>query len=103
MYFYSFSKKYVDVTQKKLSSLIVNDYSGGRIEIIDIMQPYTINYSQKQAGFITETTEEILRVPMHPNTIDIAKKLTKNLVVEGKDEVILADSSVKLMMKLHQS
>ena len=100
--FYSFSKRYVDVTQKKLSSLVVNDYSAGRMEIIDLMQPYTINYSQKQAGFITETTEEILSVPMNDQTKDIAKNLKKNLVVEGKDEVILADSSVKLMMKLHQ-
>ena len=100
--FYSFSKKYVNVTQKKLSSLVVNDYSGGKMEIIDLMQPYTINYSQKQAGFITKTTEEILRVPMDPYTKDVAKRLKKNLVVEGKSEVILADSSVKLMMKLHQ-
>jgi hypothetical protein len=30
------------------------------------------------------------------------KKLEKDLVVEGKDEVILADTPVKLMQKLHQ-
>tara|TARA_R100000935_G_C2841551_1_gene171355 strand:+ start:702 stop:1937 length:1236 start_codon:yes stop_codon:yes gene_type:complete len=100
--FYSFSKQYVNVTQKKLSSLVVNDYSDGKKEIVDLMQPYTINYTQKQAGFLTQTTEEILRVDSDPNTLDIIKKLKKNLVVEGKDEVILADSSVKLMMKLHQ-
>jgi hypothetical protein len=32
----------------------------------------------------------------------IVKKLEKDLVVEGKDEVILADTPVKLMQKLHQ-
>jgi hypothetical protein len=32
----------------------------------------------------------------------IVKKLERDLVVEGKDEVILADTPVKLMQKLHQ-
>jgi hypothetical protein len=39
---------------------------------------------------------------MDKATYDIAKRLQKNLVVEGKAEVILADTPVKLMMKLHQ-
>jgi len=30
------------------------------------------------------------------------RKLRKDLVVEGKDEVILADTAVKLMIKMHQ-
>jgi len=32
----------------------------------------------------------------------IVKKLERDLVVEGKEEVILADTPVKLMQKLHQ-
>ena len=32
----------------------------------------------------------------------LASKLQKNLVVEGNEDVILADTPVKLMMKLHQ-
>jgi hypothetical protein len=35
-------------------------------------------------------------------TYKVADLLKKSLVVEGKDEVILADTPVKLMMKLHQ-
>ena len=35
-------------------------------------------------------------------TYDITKKLKRYLVVEGEEEVILADTPVKLMMKLHQ-
>ena len=100
--FYSFCKSYVKVTQKKLSSLIVNDYSDGSEKILYRMKPYTINYSQKDAGFITETKEEILTVPMDKETKILAQKLKKNLVIEGKEEVILADTAVKLMMKLHQ-
>ena len=39
---------------------------------------------------------------MNPLTYNIAKKLQKDLVIEGREEVILADTPVKLMMKLHQ-
>jgi len=39
---------------------------------------------------------------MSEKTKMIVKKLEKDLVVEGKDEVILADTPVKLMQKLHQ-
>ena len=35
-------------------------------------------------------------------TYSLAARLKRDLVVEGKDEVILADTPVKLMMKLHQ-
>jgi hypothetical protein len=39
---------------------------------------------------------------MSEKTKMIVKKLERDLVVEGKDEVILADTPVKLMQKLHQ-
>jgi hypothetical protein len=39
---------------------------------------------------------------MTDRTKQIIKTLEKDLVVEGKDEVILADTPVKLMQKLHQ-
>ena len=35
-------------------------------------------------------------------TYSLTKKLQKDLVVEGSEETILADTPVKLMMKLHQ-
>ena len=66
------------------------------------MSHYTINYSQKEAGFEVDTREHILRVTLEDKTYALAKRLSKDLVVEGKDEVILADTAVKLMMKLHQ-
>jgi hypothetical protein len=39
---------------------------------------------------------------MSDTTYKVANKLKKDLVVEGKEEVILGDTSVKLMTKLHQ-
>jgi aspartate/glutamate racemase len=61
-----------------------------------------ITFTQNQAGFSTEIEEEVLYVDMTEKTKLIVKKLERDLVVEGKDEVILADTPVKLMQKLHQ-
>jgi SNF2 family DNA or RNA helicase len=100
--FYRFCDDYVDVTERKINGMNIRDYSKGKQSIIDIMKPYTISYSQKEAGFKVDTREHKLYVKMSDITYKIAEKLKKDLVVEGKDEVILGDTSVKLMMKLHQ-
>ena len=100
--FYKFSKDYVNVKQRKINGLYINDYHDGHIKIIAEMNRYTISYTQKQAGFKVDTREHTLIVKMNPITYKLAATLKKHLVVEGKEEVILADTSVKLMMKLHQ-
>lgn len=100
--FYRFCDKYVKVKTKMINGLSMNDYSNGLDTIVEAMKPHTINYTQKQAGFITKTTEEILEVELKESTYKLIKKLTRDLVVQGKEEVILADTPVKLMMKLHQ-
>ena len=100
--FYRFCDKYVAIKQRKINGLFVKDYSGGLETIIKAMEPYTINYTQQEAGFMAETKEEILEVEMKPITYAMIKKLKKDLVIEGKEEIILADTPVKLMMKVHQ-
>ena len=100
--FYRFCDRFVNVKQRKINGLFVNDYSGGRDTILTAMEPYTINYTQQEAGFMSETKEEILEVEMKESTYKLINKLKKNLVVEGKDEIILADTPVKLMTKVHQ-
>lgn len=100
--FYRFCDDHVNVTQRPINGLYIKDYSKGRATIMDAMQPYFISFSQKEAGFKVETTENIMHVKMSNITHNIARQLKKNLVVEGKQEVILADSPVKLMGKLHQ-
>ena len=66
------------------------------------MKPYTISYTQKQAGYKVQTKENVLTVPLLKSTYKLCKRLKKDLVIQGKDEVILADTGVKLMSKLHQ-
>ena len=100
--FYSFCKIYVKIKQRKINGLFVNDYSGGLDTILKEMEPYTINYTQQEAGFMSETKEEVMEVEMKPSTYAMIKKLKKELVIEGKEEIILGDTPVKLMMKVHQ-
>ena len=100
--FYRFCDKHVKVKDKKINGLMIRDYSSGQESIVDAMRPYTINYTQKEAGFASETTEEVLEVEMKESTYKMISRLKKELVIEGKEEVILGDTPVKLMMKIHQ-
>ncbi len=100
--FYKFAHKYIDIKTKPINGMQIRDYSHGLPTIMDAMKPYTIAYSQKEAGFKVKTTEKVLEVEMEKTTYELASELKKKLVIEGKEEIILADTPVKLMMKLHQ-
>ena len=100
--FYHFAKEYVNVTQKKIGPTSINDYSDASIDVLDMMEDYTISFTQKEAGFKTQITEEILTVAMHESTHNMVKKLKKDRVLQGQIEVVLADTAVKLMSKIHQ-
>jgi len=101
--FYRWADDYVFKFQRKINGFMVNDYSkGDELKIMAAIFPYVITFTQQAAGFSTEIEEEIIYVDMSEKTKMIVKKLEKDLVVEGKDEVILADTPVKLMQKLHQ-
>ena len=100
--FYAFSKLYVNVKQRKINGMFINDYTNGLQKILDKINPYVINYTQKLAGFKTETTEKILYVDLKDSTNQIIKRLKKDRVIEGKTEVLLADTPAKLMIKVHQ-
>ena len=100
--FYKFAREYVIPKTRRIGSFMVNDYSSGKQAILDAMNPYMISYTQKEAGFESSIKETILRIDAPESIHSLCKKLTKFLVVEGKDDVILADTGVKLMQKLHQ-
>lgn len=100
--FYRFADKYVRVKQKFINSMRINDYDEGSDMIIEKMKPYTISYTQQEAGFENVIDEKILSVDMKSDTYDLIKRLKRDLVIEGEREVILADTPVKLMQKTHQ-
>jgi len=100
--FYKFANEHVNVKERMINSLRIRDYSEGKPSILEAMKPYMISYTQKEAGFDSEVEEEILYVSLKPSTYAMIKKLKKDLVIEGKEELILADTPVKLMQKVHQ-
>ena len=101
--FYKWAADYVNVRQKKINSFMINDYSQGiESKIMGDISKYMLTYTQEQAGFQSKIDEEVLYCKMLPKTYDIANHLLKNLVVEGKNEVILGDTPAKLLQKIHQ-
>jgi len=101
--FYKWAKEFVNVTQKNLGYGLVNDYSKAKKEqVMKAIEPYMINFTQKEAGFTSEVKENILMCRMNDVTYSLCSRLKKHLVIEGKEELIMADTAVKLMGKLHQ-
>jgi len=101
--FYKWAKDYVIPGTKYTSYGPAPDYSNAKIDLVmSVIEPYVLTYTQEQAGFVSEIQEEVLLVPMKESTYNLASRLKRDLVVQGKEEVILADTGVKLMQKLHQ-
>ena len=100
--FYKFCSKFVIVKTKIINGLSMNDYSNGMYTIVEAMEPFTINYTQAEAGFVATTTEEVFEVELKESTYKLIKKLSRDLIIQGKEEVILGDTPVKLMSKIHQ-
>jgi len=103
--FYKWAQNYVNISKKYVShGNQVNDYSNANIHLINQkISSYVLRFTQKEAGFITSVDENILKVKMKPITYNLVKKLERDLVFEGKNGgIILADTPVKLMQKVHQ-
>jgi hypothetical protein len=103
--FYKWASNYVNIKKRYVAhGNQVNDYSQARIkEIQRILSKYIITYTQKEAGFSSEITEHCLYVQMKPTTYQLVEHLEKHLVYEGKKGgLILGDTAVKLMQKVHQ-
>ena len=102
--FYKFAKEYVNVTQRMFHSMPSNNYDDGKPEILDMMKPYMISYTQKEAGFKSQIKEHVLKVQMSELTYRFVKEMSEHRLIEGKktQEVILGDTNVKKMSKIHQ-
>ena len=101
--FYKWAHSYVKIWERMINGFRVHDYSNGIQEkIMADVKPYMISYTQNEAGFTSKVNEHVLKVRMSDTTYRIADKLKRDLLFEGKDDVILADTPVKLMQKLHQ-
>jgi len=100
--FYRFADDHVNKIEKMINGFRVTDYSRGRESIKHLMQPYMISYTQKEAGFQSEIKEQFLNVDIDPYIYAMCEELKRERVIEMDGELILADTPVKLMSKLHQ-
>lgn len=102
--FYKWAHEFVDIKKKYVSNgLQVNDYSDAKLnKIKPFISNIMLTKTQKETGFINEINEKCLYVKMQPKTYTIASRLQKDLILESKSGVILADTPVKLQSKLHQ-
>ena len=102
--FYAWAKSYVDVTKRKINGYDVNDYTKAKENLIrQKVSKHIISFSQKEAGFTSKVNEHILEVEMKPTTYALVRKVEKDKVYQSaKGSVILADTPVKLMQKVHQ-
>jgi hypothetical protein len=102
--FYKWAVDFVNVKVKHLGYAKVNDYSDADIKHIERRIKYFIlTFTQEQAGFTSTVNEMVLEVEMKPITYQIIERLKKDLVVKNSQgQIILADTGVKLMQKVHQ-
>jgi len=100
--FYRFADVYVNKKQKVINGRVINNYDDGKMDIVNKMKPYTINYTQQEAGFDSSVEEEVLWVRPNPIVEEYVKELKKDLVINIDDKYVLADTPVKLMQKTHQ-
>lgn len=101
--FYKWANDYVNVTEQNLGYARVKVYKDGiESKILPQIQPYIITFTQAEAGFTSEVNEHILECEMQPMTYEIIKRLKRDKIVQGKSGLILGDTGVKLMQKVHQ-
>ena len=102
--FYKWANSFVNKKVKYIGTgQTTNDYSDARWKDIAMyVKPIMLTYTQQQAGFTTTIIEDILTVQMKPCTYAMAKAVMSNSIYEGKTDVILADTGVKMQSKAHQ-
>jgi hypothetical protein len=102
--FYKWAVDYVDIKQRNIGYALIKDYSQANEQLIRrATQHYIITFTQAQAGFTTSVKEMILECEMQPITYEIIKRLKKDLIVKNAEgQLILGDTGVKLMQKVHQ-
>ncbi len=103
--FYRWASDYVDVKEKRVGTgIVIKDYSDARqSRILKDIEPYTVQMTQKEAGFTQEVEEKVHLVKMSRRTYRLALRIIKNGVIgkPGRRSVV-ADTGAKVMSKLRQ-
>lgn len=102
--FYAWHKVYGIAAVKYLYNRQINDYSKTKREAVMLdIEHLMISFSQEDAGFNSFVEEKIIKLPMGDKIKWAIDKLKKDKLIKTKDgNVILADTAVKEMQKVHQ-
>ena len=103
--FYRWASDYVDVKEKRVGTgVVIKDYSDARqSRILKDIEPYTVQMTQKEAGFTQEIEEEVHTVKMSRRTYRLALRIIKNGVIGSPTgRSVVADTGAKVMSKLRQ-
>lgn len=95
-----YSRLYSGIIAERSQAIELMNVAVNRINAT--IKPYMITFTQSEAGFETKVEEHVLICKMKESTYKLINRLKRDKVIEGKDEVILADTAVKLMGKIHQ-
>lgn len=111
--FYTWAKDYVKVFEEKHGQFVVKNYSNAnKEEVMKILNPYIISYTQEEAGFTCPVIEKIHYVDCI-DTVSLIKELFKNRIInicstkkfsenELSNDSIVAESPAGLLTKMHQ-
>lgn len=101
--FYRWADKYVNKKTLYVSYGEAIDYSDANKDLIyKIIGNYMITFTQQNAGFTSKVNENVLKVKLKESTYNVIDLLKNDLVIQGKEEEVLADTPTKLLTKLHQ-
>jgi len=101
--FYGWAKDYVDVTQKTIRGLPVNDYTGAKIDKINpILNKVSVTLSQSEANFTCEVKEIFHNLPMPSQIAQAIKAIKKKRIFKHDGKKATALESITVMQKTHQ-
>ena len=84
---YGMSKSYKNMPYEKIAKQI---------------DPIKLTMTQQEAGFSSSITETIIEIKQSDVIRGLIRQLKRDEVIVGKNNVILAETAVKMMQKVHQ-
>lgn len=101
--FYVWAKTYVDVRKIMIKSMLVNDYSRARIDLIkEKIKSLQVSYTQKEAGFKHVTQDILLSIDMPHLLTYLQSELENNEIVYYYNKVSTINQASDIVMKLSQ-
>lgn len=101
--FYRWASDFVVPKIKYLGTIKVTDYSGAIDEKVKSeINHLILTYTQKEAGFKAEITENVITCQLPQKIADMVKTLLSDAIIRGSKENIIAETAASMMSKIHQ-